>query len=277
MFHSIASHSSRRAQNIKSGFTLIELLVVITIIALLAAILFPVFGRARENARRTACLNSTRQIGLAFQMYANDYDDRTVRIHTQPGSIGPVWTDLLQPYIKNSQLFQGCNSRKFAAEWQPSDPSSTVSSIQSRGKANVAYAYNSLYTGGGTSIDGQETTPPVGNANSNPGLALAAFTVPAETIVFGDNASNYIVYSGSKSDIIVNLEEPFDSFSKAPNIRRSGASDNNRMQAFAGHHFGGGNFVFADGHVKWLRISEVAKTNSNGVMHYFTVEDDKNF
>lgn len=87
--------SSRRA-----AFTLIELLVVVAIIAILAAILFPVFGRARENARRTACLSSTRQIGLAFQMYAADYDDRTVRIHTQPGSIGPVWTDLLQPSAK---------------------------------------------------------------------------------------------------------------------------------------------------------------------------------
>ncbi|RYG63700.1 DUF1559 domain-containing protein [bacterium] len=258
-----------------SAFTLIELLVVIAIIAILAAMLFPVFGRARENARRSACLNSTRQIGLAFQMYANDYDERTVRIHTQPGSVGPVWTDLLQPYIKSDQLLQGCPSRSFTAPWQPSDPS--VAANASRGKNNVAYAYNSLYTSPGATVDGQETTPPVGNANSEPGLSLAAFTVPAETIVFGDSAGKYIVYSGNKTDITVNLDAPYDDMSKAPNIRRAGTSDNNRSQAYVGNHFDGSNFVFADGHVKWMRTTAVAKTNSNGIMHFFTVEDDKDF
>jgi prepilin-type processing-associated H-X9-DG protein len=248
--------------------------VVIAIIAILAAMLFPVFGRARENARRSACLNSTRQIGLAYQMYASDYDDRTVRIHTQPGSVGPVWTDLLQPYIKNAQIYQGCPSRSFAKPWLPSDPS--VTSLISSGKNNVAYAYNSLYTSPGTAVDGQETTPPVGNANTDPGLALAAFTVPAETIVFGDNAGNYIVYSANKSDITINLDPPYDDASKAPNIRRSGTTPTNRSQAFVGQHFEGSNFVFADGHVKWMRTTAVAKTNSNGIMHFFTVEDDQN-
>ena len=263
------SHFSRP----RRAFTLVELLVVIAIIAILAAILFPVFARARENARRTACLSSSKQIGLAYNMYATDYDDRTVRIHTQPGSIGPVWTDLLQPYIKSSQIYQGCPSREYAAEWLPSDLSST--STQSRGKQNVAYSYNSLYASGGSSTDGQEATPPVGNPNVDPGLPLAAMPVPAETIVFGDNASNYIVYSGTKNDITINLEAPYDSLSNAPNIRRAGASNNNRSQAFVGQHFEGANFIFADGHVKWLRISEVVRTNSNGVMYYFTVEEDK--
>ncbi len=260
---------------VRRAFTLVELLVVIAIIAILAAILFPVFARARENARRSACLSSSKHIGLGYQMYTQDYDERTVRIHTQPGSIGPVWTDLLQPYIKSSQIYQGCPSRTFSAEWLPSDLSSTTT--QNRGKLNVAYSYNSLYANTGTATDGQETTPPVGNPNTNPGLALAAMPVPAETIVFGDNASNYIVYSGSKTDITINLEEPYDSLSNAPNLRRAGTSNNNRSQAFVGLHFEGANFVFADGHAKWLRISEVARTNSNGVMPYFTVEEDKEF
>jgi prepilin-type N-terminal cleavage/methylation domain-containing protein/prepilin-type processing-associated H-X9-DG protein len=255
------------------GFTLIELLVVIAIIALLAAILFPVFGRARESSRRSACLNSARQIGLAYQMYSTDYDERTVRIHTVPGSVGPVWTDLLQPYIKSSQLYQGCPTATFRTPWLPSDPSSSVVAVRSQGKSNVAFAYNSLYTSGGTAADGQETTPPVGNANVNPGLSLAAFPIPAETIVFGDGAEQYIVYSSNKTDITINLSEPFEATNKAPNIRRTSTP----TQSFVGRHFGGSNFVFVDGHVKWLRTSEVAKTNSNGVMYYFTVEDDKNF
>ncbi len=67
----------------RKGFTLIELLVVIAIIAILAAILFPVFAKAREKARQTSCLSNMKQIGLASMMYAQDYDERL------PGSCGP--------------------------------------------------------------------------------------------------------------------------------------------------------------------------------------------
>src|SRR5690554_2162755 len=94
----------------KSGFTLIELLVVIAIIAILAAILFPTFARAREKAREVACMSNMRQIGLGFAMYVEDHrrlpwDDQTV------GGLGegtaPTWTWrlMLQPYIRNTQIF----------------------------------------------------------------------------------------------------------------------------------------------------------------------------
>lgn len=273
----------------RQGFTLIELLVVIAIISLLAAILFPVFGRARENARRASCLSSARQIGLAYNMYAGDYDERTARIHSQ--SDCPCWPDLLFPYTKNNQVFSGCPSRGFAAEWQPSDPSS--SGTLNRGKQNVAFAYNSLYTNPGTAADGQETTPPVGNANTNPGLPLSAFPVPSETIVFGDSYNQYIVYSGSKTDIVSDLDAPYPNSTNAPsgsipaknigfpNIGRAASggslSVTNQGQRYVGRHFDGANFVFADGHVKWMRMTEVGRTNSHGVMPYFTVEDDKNW
>src|SRR6056297_3095 len=83
-----------------SGFTLIELLVVIAIIAILAAILFPVFARAREKARQTSCLSNVKQLGLGVMMYAADYDERL-----PARSIGGVgWYGLLQPYIKNWQV-----------------------------------------------------------------------------------------------------------------------------------------------------------------------------
>lgn len=84
-----------------SGFTLIELLVVIAIIALLAAILFPVFGRARENARRTNCQSNLKQIGLALLQYIGDFDERLPNRATSNIDLD----ERLQPYIKNRQIF----------------------------------------------------------------------------------------------------------------------------------------------------------------------------
>ncbi|NLO06588.1 MAG: prepilin-type N-terminal cleavage/methylation domain-containing protein [candidate division WS1 bacterium] len=87
----------------KRGFTLIELLVVIAIIAILAAILFPVFARAREKARQTSCLSNMKQMGLAFQMYGQDYDERAPLLHYAP--VECRWYNTLMPYIKNDQVF----------------------------------------------------------------------------------------------------------------------------------------------------------------------------
>jgi len=96
----------------RKGFTLIELLVVIAIIAILAAILFPVFAKAREKARQTSCLSNLKQIGLAILQYTQDYDGMT----PSSGSMGGSWcrqieglnfepVGVLEPYIKNSQIF----------------------------------------------------------------------------------------------------------------------------------------------------------------------------
>ena len=94
----------------RKGFTLIELLVVIAIIAILAAILFPVFARAREKARQTSCLNNCKQMGLAHMMYLQDYDEELVPayLYNMPGSYNQ-WHEFLQPYIKNWQV-QACPS-----------------------------------------------------------------------------------------------------------------------------------------------------------------------
>src|SRR5579871_2715392 len=102
-------------RNYRQGFTLIELLVVIAIIAILAAILFPVFAQARERARAISCLSNTKQLGLAEMMYVQDYDETFWSTpwpgggqyyNGNPADNGTTfWSDLLQPYIKNSGLF----------------------------------------------------------------------------------------------------------------------------------------------------------------------------
>src|SRR5688572_10693085 len=94
-----------RSRQRRAAFTLIELLVVIAIIAILAAILFPVFAQAREKARQTACLSNQKQVGTALMMYYTDYEDTIV-----PNGLGgtgnqQTWPDLLHPYIKNTQVF----------------------------------------------------------------------------------------------------------------------------------------------------------------------------
>ena len=87
----------------RRGFTLIELLVVIAIIAILAAILFPVFARAREKARQTSCLSNVKQIALAAMMYAQDYDDRLPPNYYTAGSM--LWIGLFYPYNKSIQIY----------------------------------------------------------------------------------------------------------------------------------------------------------------------------
>lgn len=94
------------SHKIREAFTLIELLVVIAIIAILAAILFPVFGRARENARRASCQNNLRQIGLGVLQYTQDWDEHypLMVASAQGDYIG--WGLAVQPYIKSEQVFQ---------------------------------------------------------------------------------------------------------------------------------------------------------------------------
>jgi len=121
----------------RKGFTLIELLVVIAIIAILAAILFPVFARAREKANQTSCLSNLKQIGLAALMYAQDYDDMSPR---GCGYVAPdviittygEWFITLQPYIKNTQIFT-C-------------PSARYSDFSSGGATSSALGYGVSYT-----------------------------------------------------------------------------------------------------------------------------------
>jgi prepilin-type N-terminal cleavage/methylation domain-containing protein/prepilin-type processing-associated H-X9-DG protein len=93
------SRSNRKA----SAFTLIELLVVIAIISILAAILFPVFARARENARRASCQSNLKQVGLAIFQYTQDYDEK-MPLGWKSGSAPTLWNERIDPYLKSTQI-----------------------------------------------------------------------------------------------------------------------------------------------------------------------------
>jgi len=90
----------------RKGFTLIELLVVIAIIAILAAILFPVFARAREKAKQASCLSNVKQLNLGIMMYAQDYDEiLTCVVHDDSAGVRwGFWYEVIQPYVKNAQI-----------------------------------------------------------------------------------------------------------------------------------------------------------------------------
>ncbi len=138
--------------NRRKGFTLIELLVVIAIIAILAAILFPVFQKVRENARRTACLSNTKQLAIGAIQYEQDSDEKT------PGGVdanglGSGWAGQIYPYIKSTGVFK-C----------PDDSTNLPGTV-------VSYGFNrncAVYTA--------NPTPPVGQS-------LASFTSPAKTVL----------------------------------------------------------------------------------------------
>ncbi|MEN6546622.1 MAG: DUF1559 domain-containing protein [Armatimonadia bacterium] len=148
----------------RTGFTLIELLVVIAIIAILAAILFPVFAKAREKARQSSCLSNVKQLGIAVQSYAQDYDEMFPPHRDTASTYG--WMDSFQPYVKNRQLFL-C----------PSGTGTGVAVAANGVPTHYGYNWRQL----GADAPGTQRS-------------LGTVTMPAETIAFGDSVSYVISY-----------------------------------------------------------------------------------
>ena len=161
-----APGAAKRVARRAPAFTLIELLVVIAIIAILAAILFPVFARARENARRSSCLSNLKQIGLGTLQYLQDYDERYPMLHDDKnGNFSldtneTAWAMIIQPYINNVQVYQ-CPSESTTGSSSPFNSAYTDYSY------NQALATQSAAALTATSLTVMLFEGPTGNARAN--------------------------------------------------------------------------------------------------------------
>ncbi|MHB9125425.1 MAG: prepilin-type N-terminal cleavage/methylation domain-containing protein [Armatimonadota bacterium] len=209
----------------RNGFTLIELLVVIAIIAILAAILFPVFAKAREKARQAACLSHSKQIGLAIMMYAQDYDEMYPGVTpTYNDYVGKTWAMKMLYYKKNTGVFK-C----------PNDSRQPMAILTERpyGRDLCSYAYNCTLAG--YDVDGDHP------------LSLAEVKSPASVVIIAESGCTYST-DGVTCD--------YNSIA-APDYRYTFSSRPDGSWAYqAGWHNDEGHFIFADGHAKWIKVPE---------------------
>jgi prepilin-type N-terminal cleavage/methylation domain-containing protein len=178
----------------RSAFTLIELLVVIAIIAILAAILFPVFAQAREKARQTTCLSNLKQVGLGFMMYSQDYDEvmppwTSNACGTLPGGafgFQYLFPKLIDPYIKNGAEQTSATGGDLKGVWACPTTKASLSSFSN------TYAYNYYSLGGISNCSGNNTLStayaPFNAQDYATPAAQAALGRPAETYMIMDGA-----------------------------------------------------------------------------------------
>lgn len=211
----------------RKGFTLIELLVVIAIIAILAAILFPVFARAREKARQNNCLSNSKQIGLALMQYVQDYDEKLPRHYfdgdhdgTQGSAGDYTWRSACVPYIQNNQVFQ-CPSERMTDVFA-GGPDYT---------ANAAYGLNAVHW-----ASGAPDPPGIG------GRALAELVYPASTILVGESSGGAWISIGTDGENTAGLT---------------------MTSAASKRHNEGGNWLYCDGHAKWDRPDQIKCSATN--------------
>ena len=219
------------------GFTLIELLVVIAIIAILAAILFPVFARAREKARQTSCLSNVKQLTLGCKMYMQDYDEyflfaqgsNVQRItggyyaefyYKDPSrEYYPIWPDLVMPYVANKQIFR-CPSKK--SDW-------------------IGYGYN-VYLG---YVCGHDS-------RSGPlydGVALGDIAKPAEHAMIIDHQDT-------------------DTYSRWAWYRAWASLTRPTSGGWEPPHNGGANVGCVDGHAKWYKQEQFMWSDYGGRLNW---------
>lgn len=233
----------------RQAFTLIELLVVIAIIAILAAILFPVFARARENARRSSCLSNMKQIGLGLMKYVQDYDERAPLRRLPPYGTGAAysssdgtardydqssWRSAIQPYVKSTQLMS-C----------PSNPDNAKSSDDPEFSRSYAGNWNNA----GVPI----TNPSKGYfadvaSPGNSGLHLSEIASPAQFIA--------VCEIWHAPWVTINVDRNTLAYNDTGTGGGSYAAYGDLL--YSGH-LGTGNYLFADGHVKSMRPTQTAR------------------
>jgi len=217
---------------LRRGFTLIELLVVIAIIAILAAILFPVFAQAREAARKTSCLSNLKQIGTAWQMYAGDYDERSlINTWNAGGNLGEkrrIFSVRLQPYVKNEGIFL-CPSD--SRPWTSTDQE--VGPGQAEILARGSYAFQSW---------GE--------------WSLSQIAAPADYFIAWDTTGQ--PWDGGANG------NPFGDMAWIGEETSEGAWRWAKDSFFAARHQDQVNMIFADGHAKTLRCAQVFPCTNKG-------------
>jgi prepilin-type N-terminal cleavage/methylation domain-containing protein/prepilin-type processing-associated H-X9-DG protein len=262
------------------GFTLIELLVVIAIIAILAAILFPVFAQAREKARQTSCLSNTKQIGLALDMYVQDYDEHVclnndANWYQKPPNSGfyyiNTWMTLLEPYMKSWALWV-CPSASMDTglyagyDYSPDSPWKTgplTGSIQAAYTVNNYYNYDGRY----------------GGIFQDHPISIAAVEAPAGLMFCADGGQSPVTAWDPEQIVTryagLGLDNP-------TNPKYAYALGTYSQGALFGRHNQGANNVFFDGHAKFLRLTNLIQSEYDSsvnacIYQYFSIKDVSGF
>ena len=254
-----------KANRTRSAFTLIELLVVIAIIAILAAILFPVFATAREKARQASCLSNHKQITTAVMQYVQDYDESLVPVWTVPGarwgnyqfgagqdpSTGHLWWSyLVQPYVKSLDVFR-CPSE--------ADPAGIYGRYKTPRNVmlwpHLGFNYHYLST-----CEGQSSGTPDWYTRTK---GIAGINSPAETVMFVDSGTGFTSAGGQFGGMV---DAPDGA--TAPNTLGWGGWGKDGALGPYGNasprHTVGMNVSWVDGHVKWMKPAALAAgTNWN--------------
>jgi len=228
----------------KRAFTLIELLVVIAIIAILAAILFPAFARARENARRASCQSNMKSIALGITQYIQDYDEKYPPcIQNDPPTGNPIyslsWAFVVQPYIKSYQVFQ-C----------PSEPAKQRANIDPS-TADLNTDYITDYYANNYVITSRQVY-------SQPPLKASQLTYSANTVLLGDGSVTNIGSWDGRGAPLFNRRQ-VDNSNNYNLIFPQTSTDTSSVGGTYGarRHLEGANYAFTDGHVKWMKQENV--------------------